>query len=182
MGLSLLPRVRTLPFRERNPPTAPPLSCRLPFLVIHLTLSLSRAAKRRTGTARMSNLHARVPFRLGLDFSRPVSISCRRTHARRPPPLESRPPRAETSPTRGSLAGGRRTEAAPGDRASRGGSNAGSLAGVDLEEELEHVHLELRNFLNKKRARKAGAAGGPGVDGTPGKSDQVCLVVVLMKA
>lgn len=180
MGLSLLPRVRTLPFRERNPPPPPR------YLVVYrfsLFISPFPAPQNDVPVLlEMSNLHARVPFRLGLDFSRPVSISCRRTHARRPPPLESRPPRAETSPTRGSLAGGRRTEAAPGDRASRGGSNAGSLAGVDLEEELEHVHLELRNFLNKKRARKAGATGGPGVDGTPGKSDQVCLVVVLVKA
>eukprot|EP00903_Cladosiphon_okamuranus_P005420 g5406.t1 len=97
----------------------------------------------------------------------------------RPPPLEIKPPRPETSPSRGSVAGGHSkgaAEAATGDRAFRGGSNAGSLSGVDLEEELEHVHLELRNFLNKKRARKAGAgagaAGGPGVEGTPGKGDQ----------
>lgn len=62
---------------------------------------------------------------------------------------------------------------ATADRPSRGGSTNGSLAGVDLEEELEHVHLELRNFLNKKRARKAGAAGGLNVQGTLVKSGQV---------
>lgn len=34
--------------------------------------------------------------------------------------------------------------------------------GVDLEFELEHVHTELRNFLQKKRARKIMAGGFPG--------------------
>lgn len=34
--------------------------------------------------------------------------------------------------------------------------------GVDLQFELEHVHTELRNFLQKKRAKKLVAAGYPG--------------------
>lgn len=38
-----------------------------------------------------------------------------------------------------------------------------STAGVDLESELEEVHTELRNFLLKKRARKAGGQGGLGL-------------------
>lgn len=45
---------------------------------------------------------------------------------------------------------------------------AASLNGVDLEEELEHVHNELRAFLNKKRARKIGAAGGLHAEGAHG--------------
>lgn len=54
------------------------------------------------------------------------------------------------------------------DRVSRGASAAGSAAGVDLESELEHVHTELRNFLQKKRARKLGAAGLPSAEGGVG--------------
>ena len=79
--------------------------------------------------------------------------------ARRPPALESQPPQLETSPTRGSV--GMRAK-------SRGASTAGSLTGVDLETELEHVHSELRNFLQKKRARKAGAGGTPSNGGGAG--------------
>lgn len=97
--------------------------------------------------------------------------------SRRPPALEARPPRLATSPTREafglrakstanlSLGGGRGSSA---DRESRGGSTTGSLAGVDLESELEHVHTELRNFLQKKRARKAGAGGLPSAESGAG--------------
>lgn len=72
--------------------------------------------------------------------------------------------------------------AAAAERASRGGSAAASLAGVDLEEELEHVHMELRTFLNKKRARKAGVAGVAQQEGTPGsasKGGQVCITITI---
>lgn len=132
-------------------------------IAIQFTSPFPRTSKRRAIAVLVSD------FVFVTFFGR----SCTNRHRRRPPPLESRPPRAETSPTRGSLgrASGKTTaggEAGTADRASRGGSTAGSLAGVDLEEELEHVHLELRNFLNKKRARKAGAA-----EGTPGKGGQV---------
>ena len=75
---------------------------------------------------------------------------------RRPPALENQPPRLSTTPPRGGSIGLRAK--------SRGASTAGSLTGVDLEQELEHVHSELRNFLQKKRARKAGAGG---CGGTP---------------
>lgn len=106
---------------------------------------------------------------------------------RRPPPLDLK---SDTSPTRvGGLGlraksaatlptGTGKAAAAAAERASRGGSAAASLAGVDLEEELEHVHMELRTFLNKKRARKAGVAGVAQQEGTPGsasKGGQVCV-------
>lgn len=49
------------------------------------------------------------------------------------------------------------------NRGGRGGSEGdGSTGAVDLEFELEHVHTELRNFLQKKRARKLGAGGEGG--------------------
>lgn len=132
--------------------------------------------------------------------------------SRRPAPLDAKPPRAETSPTRSSSLGIRAKSAAnlpatggaaptaatagaattgttAADRASRGGSTTGSLTGVDLEEELEHVHMELRSFLNKKRARKAGGGGlgilgGEGLPGSAARDGQVrgtfgrCLCVL----
>ncbi|CBJ27232.1 Centromeric protein E, putative [Ectocarpus siliculosus] len=102
----------------------------------------------------------------------------------RPPPLDLKATGADTSPTRmGGLGlraksaanlptGTGKAAAAAAERASRGGSAAASLAGVDLEEELEHVHMELRTFLNKKRARKAGVVGVAHQEGTPGSASK----------
>lgn len=103
---------------------------------------------------------------------------------RRPPPLDLKATGADTSPTRvGGLGlraksaanlptGTGKAAAAAAERASRGGSASASLAGVDLEEELEHVHMELRTFLNKKRARKAGVVGVAHQEGTPGSASK----------
>lgn len=79
---------------------------------------------------------------------------------------EAHLPRTGVSPTRST-----------GARSKSSMDPTGSLSDVDLESELERVHTELRNFLQKKRSKKAAGGGGGsggGIGGLGGSGeDQV---------